>query len=512
MNDATPLPRDTRLLLDRTVMALLIGATGWMFRSLALVPGEIAAVWVSNGIFVGWLLSRPTGVWPGYVAAGLGADFAARWWSGNGVSAGAALSAFDLIEVMIVAGTVRRLVPDVGNPGHWIGLGWIATGSTLVACAVSGLLAAAVVATADDVAFRTTFLTWYSAHVVGMVIVATLTVVAHREGIGVIDMPGRRWHFAGTMLVLGLVSAAVFLQSAYPLLFLAYPPLLWAVFRYRFAGVVVGVSVLTIIGSIATASGHGPLSLVDNASDIERIVLLQLFIGTACLMTFPVALAMAERARMLSRLRASEQRYRMLADYSHDVVVRMRADGQRLYVSPAAKDILGWEPGEMIGTRWDLVHPGDRAKQRQVMREVIASGNPDTSIYRVRHKDGHYVWIEAVTRPIPSADREGVMDIIYTGRNVSRRVTAEQALQASQRELEAMARVDSLTGLANRRQFDERLALALTRSRQRRQAVALMYMDIDHFKQVNDGHGHAALAHSAFAPPICRDRKSSSCV
>lgn len=492
MNDVIRLPRDTRLLLDRTVMALLIGATGWMFRSLALVPGDIAAVWASNGIFVGWLLSRPTKVWAGYVAAGFAADFAARWWSGTGVFAGTALSAFDLIEVMIVAGTVRRLVPDIGNPGHWIGLGWIATGSTLVACAVSGVLAAAVVSTANDVAFRTTFLTWYSAHVVGMVIVATLTLVAHREGIGVIDVPGRRWHFAGTMLLLALVTGTVFLQSTYPLLFLAYPPLLWAVFRYRFAGVVVGVSLLTVISSIATAFDHGPLSLIHNASDTERIVLLQLFIGTACLMTFPVALAMAERARMMSRLRASELRYRMLADYSHDVVVRMRADGQRLYVSPSAKDILGWEPDEMIGTRWDLVHPDDRAKQRQVMREVIASGAADTSIYRVRHKDGHYVWIEAVTRPIPSADREGAMDIIYSGRNVSRRIAAEQALQASQRELEAMARVDSLTGLANRRQFDERLALALTRLRRRRQAIALMYMDIDHFKRINDGHGHAA--------------------
>jgi diguanylate cyclase (GGDEF)-like protein/PAS domain S-box-containing protein len=498
LNDPTPLPRDTRLLLDRMLMALLIGATGWMFRSLTLVPGEIAAVWVSNGIFVGWLLSRPSNVWAGHVAAGVAADFVARWLSGSGVFAGAALGAFDLIEVMIVAGTVRRLVPDVGNPRQWLVLGGIATTTTLVACAVSGVLAAAVVAATTSAAFLPTFVTWYSAHVVGMVIVATFTLVAHREGIGVIDVPGRRWHFAGTMLLLALVSAAVFLQSAYPLLFLAYPPLLflayppllWAVFQYRFAGVVVGVSVLTVIGSVATALGHGPLSLVENASDTERIVLLQLFIGTACLMTFPVALAMAERARMMSRLRASELRYRMLADYSHDVVVRMRADGQRLYVSPSAKDILGWEPGEMIGTRWDLVHPDDRAKQRQVMREVIASGNPDTSIYRVRHKDGHYVWIEAVTRPIPSADREGVMDIIYSGRNVSRRIAAEQALQASQRELEAMARVDSLTGLANRRQFDERLAL--TRSQRRRQAIALMYMDIDHFKQVNDRHGHAA--------------------
>ncbi|MGH8025817.1 MAG: diguanylate cyclase domain-containing protein, partial [Pseudoxanthomonas sp.] len=54
------------------------------------------------------------------------------------------------------------------------------------------------------------------------------------------------------------------------------------------------------------------------------------------------------------------------------------------------------------------------------------------------------------------------------------------------------AHLDSLTGLANRRQFDERLVHALGRPRRQGLAVALMYMDIDHFKQVNDGYGHAA--------------------
>lgn len=492
MIEPSLLPRGTRLLLDRLWMALLIGATAWLSRSLVPIHGEIAAVWVSNGIFAGWLLSRPTGVWAGYLMAGFAAEFVARQVSGDDMFAGAALSVVNLLEVMIVAGAVRRTVPDVGNPRRWLVLGGTATGSTLVACAMSGLLAAAVVAFTTATAYLAAFLTWYTAHVVGMVVIGTFTLVAHREGVGLLDVPGRRWDFAGSMLLLAAVSAAVFLQSTYPLLFLAYPPLLWAVFRHRFAGLVVGVSLLAIIGGIATAFGHGPLALVDNASEAERIILLQLFIGTACLMTFPVALAMAERSRLTARLRESELRYKLLADYSHDVVVRMRKDGHRLYVSPSAKDILGWDPVEMLGARWDLVHPDDRARQRQAMDDVTASGEPDTSTYRVRHKDGHYVWIEAVTRPIPSADRDGVMDIIYTGRDVSRRIAAEQALQASRRELESMARVDSLTGLANRRQFDERLALALTRSRRQGLPIALMYMDIDHFKQVNDRYGHAA--------------------
>jgi diguanylate cyclase (GGDEF)-like protein/PAS domain S-box-containing protein len=180
----------------------------------------------------------------------------------------------------------------------------------------------------------------------------------------------------------------------------------------------------------------------------------------------------------------------MLADYSHDVVVRMRADGQRLYVSPSAKDILGWEPDELLTSRWELVHPDDRAMQREAMARLFASGEPNTAIYRLRHKDGHYIWIEAVSRLLPSEEEEGTMDIMYSGRDVSLRIAAEQALLASQRELETLARVDSLTGLPNRRQFDERLALAVARSQRPGLPIALLYLDIDHFKQINDTHGH----------------------
>lgn len=472
-------------------MAALTGLTAWISLVIARIPGGVAAVWISNGIWAGWLLSRRTASWPRYLAVGLATLLLARYLAGDGLPTTLALTACNLIEVLIIAGAIRRSVPDVGNPRHWLGLGGIATASTLVACAVSGVLGSVWLQAASDARFVTNFLTWYAAHVVGMVAVGTLTLVAHRKGIGLIDIPGQRWDFLGCMLLIAVVGGAVFYQSTYPLLFLVYPPLLFGVFRHRFAGLVVGISLLGIIGIIATALGHGPLALMVGSSDVERTILLQLFVGTACLMGFPVALGMAERTRLMTRVRESEQRYRMLADYSHDVVVRMRADGHRLYVSPSARDILGWDPEELLQPSEHLVHPDDLAVQRQAIAAVLASGQPVTAIYRLRHKDGHYVWMEAAARPIPSIGGDAT-DIIFAGRDISKRVAAEQALQASRDELEALARVDSLTGLANRRQFEERLAHALGRSRRYGQAVALMYMDVDHFKQVNDSYGHAA--------------------
>jgi len=488
VRDAPAMPK--RAWTDYALMALLIGTSAWASLTLSRGPGELAAVWIGNGILVGWLLSRATAHWPGYIVLAFAVEFAARLATAETVAQAAPISATNVVEVLIVAGVVRRFVPNVGDPKRWISLGGIATTSTLVACATSGLIAASIIAALHQTSFVIDFVTWFAAHVVGMVIFATSTLVVHREGKGLIAAPGRRWSFVLTMLLLAVISLAIFL-SRYPILFMAYPVLLLGAFRHRFAGVAVGVILLTLIGSTATALGYGPLWLVDGFGTAGRVALLQLYIAGGCLMTIPVALAMAERKRLVAGLRESEHRYRLLADYSHDVIVRMRVDGKRIYVSPSAQDILGWTPAEMLGMRISLIHPDDLQRQTQIIADAIASHEPVTSTYRVRHKEGHYVWIEAVTRTIPSTAGEG-FDLIYAGRDVTRRVIAEQALEANRLELRRLALVDTLTGLANRRQFDERMALALARLQRHGTPTSLMYLDIDHFKRINDSYGHAA--------------------
>ncbi|MCF7220659.1 sensor domain-containing diguanylate cyclase [Marilutibacter chinensis] len=488
--DHSPTLTRKRLWLDRLLLAFLVGASAWLLLALVRAPGELSAIWIGNGILTGWLLSRPTRLWPGYVATGLAADVVAHLLSGDPVAYAAAIGASNVVEVLIVAGFVRRLVPDVGDARQWIRLGGIATSSTLAACAVSGVLAAATAVVVYEGSFLRDLFSWYAAHVVGMVIFATTTLVVHREGLQSLALSGRkRGSFIGIMLLLSAVAFTVFFFR-YPLLFLAYPPLLLGAFRHGFAGVAVGVILLAVIGSVLTAMGYGPLWALEGIGAPERIALLQLYIAGGCLMIIPVALAMGERKRLTARLRDSEHRYRLLADFSHDLVVRMRPDGERLYVSPSARDMLGWEPAEMLGSRWSLMHPEDRDHQSEAMADVVASGRARMDMYRVRHKDGHYIWVEAVTQPIPSIDRKGEFDIISAARDVTSRVVAEQALEESRRELERLVRVDALTGLANRRQFDERISLALKRLRRHGHPLALIYLDVDHFKGINDTYGH----------------------
>jgi diguanylate cyclase (GGDEF)-like protein/PAS domain S-box-containing protein len=480
----------TRLWRDVLAVAALIGLVDWLLLHFSRGSGELAAAWFGNGFLTGWLLSRPTSLWRWYLPAGLLAGVLARLFSASPPLLAVALGLADIVEVLIVAVAVRWTVPNIRDPRRWAELGGVATASTLVACAVSGLLASGANVLLGEGRFLAGFVSWYAAHVVGMVIFATATLVAHREGRTLFTAPGRRWSFAATMLLVVAVSALVF-SLPYPVLFLAYPPLLLAAFRHGFAGVATSILLFGLIGSVATAMDRGPIMLMDAFGRKGHVAVLQLYIAGACLMTIPVALVMNERRRLNARLRDSELRFRMLADYSHDVIVRMTAQGVRLYVSPSARDLLGWSPEEMLGMRWSLVHPDDRARQQRSMETVLASGQAHTEVYRVRHKDGHYVWIEAVTRPIPSIDGDG-MDIIYSGRDVTSRVAAEAALEASRLELERQVRVDALTGLANRRRFEEDLDLALLRLRRHGTPLALMYMDVDHFKRINDTLGHAA--------------------
>jgi diguanylate cyclase (GGDEF)-like protein/PAS domain S-box-containing protein len=472
------------------LLALLVATGAWLSVTWTGRPGELSALWIPGGLLCAWLLMRPRDTWLAYGAVGVAADVVGQLIAATPLGLALALSCCHLIEVIVVAHFIRRSVPDIRDPRHWVNLGGVATASTMLACAVSGAMAAQIARVMLGSDPLLTFASWYGAHVLGMVIVGTTALVIQVEGVRSLAPPGRRVGFVLSMMLVAVIAALAFV-SDYPLLFLTYPPLLLGAFRHRFGGVAVGASLLALIGVTLTTAGYGPLAQVAVPEAAWRMLLLQLYLAGGCLITLPVVLAMAERDRLTARVRDSEQRYRLLADYSGDLVVRLNPSGERTYVSPSAREMLGWAPDEMLGTRWDLIHPDDREAQRQAMREVVASGLSQTHRYRVRHRDGRHVWTEVVMRSAPRSGPDGETDLILSGRDISKRVAAEQALEASRQELQRLTLIDALTGIGNRRQLEHRLALAMAGLGRDGLAVALFFLDIDHFKGVNDTHGHA---------------------
>ncbi|MBV8702489.1 MAG: diguanylate cyclase, partial [Acetobacteraceae bacterium] len=181
------------------------------------------------------------------------------------------------------------------------------------------------------------------------------------------------------------------------------------------------------------------------------------------------------------RLSESEARYRLLAENAADMIVQHTADRRRAYVSPASRALLGREPEEMLAEDFaEILHPDDLEGITTAYDHLMRHGGKITCCYRLRHKDGHYVWVEAhwVATPLDGARTE----LVAVVRDISERKAAEARIAH-------MAHHDALTGLPNRVLLRERLHEALARAR-RGEVFAVLCLDLDHFKAVNDTLGH----------------------
>lgn len=219
-----------------------------------------------------------------------------------------------------------------------------------------------------------------------------------------------------------------------------------------------------------------------------------------------------ERVQAEQRIKDSEARYRLLADNGTDMVFQLDRDFVRQYVSPACRELLGYEPEELIGINpVSMAHPEDAARL-QLVFQTLMSGHADrhSIINRIRHRNGKWIWVEAQFRTMRDLDTGVACGIIGALRDISVRKKVEDELAEANRRLQTLAGQDSLTGLANRRAFDEALAREYRRAKREKKALGLIMIDVDRFKAFNDSYGHPAgdeclrQVGRAIADAICR--------
>jgi PAS domain S-box-containing protein len=130
--------------------------------------------------------------------------------------------------------------------------------------------------------------------------------------------------------------------------------------------------------------------------------------------------------RAMAEVRERERLYRLLADNTNDMIVRIGLDGTRYYVSPASRSLLGYDPEEMVeSTPVAAIHAEDRARVVAVCQTLLSGAENPICSYRQQHRDGHYVWLEASYRLIRD-DRGEPLEFVASVRDIATRQLAER--------------------------------------------------------------------------------------
>ena len=199
-----------------------------------------------------------------------------------------------------------------------------------------------------------------------------------------------------------------------------------------------------------------------------------------CAVIWMLAYAQRQKETVETDLRRSEERLRALVENVSDVIMVLGPDGMVSYTSPALLRLLGYETLEHIGT--DILPTHEIERANEFLGELMAApGNVAWIELPLRHQDGTFRWFEVgMTNRM---DDPAVGGLVCNMRDVSDR-------KAAQEQLEFQAYHDALTGLPNRWRFLEQLEQALFEAATNGRHVAVLFLDVDRFKLVNDSLGH----------------------
>jgi diguanylate cyclase (GGDEF)-like protein/PAS domain S-box-containing protein len=191
------------------------------------------------------------------------------------------------------------------------------------------------------------------------------------------------------------------------------------------------------------------------------------------------------------RAHENQSIYRLLLDHSPEMVVLSPFDESRRYVSPAVKKMTGFTAEEYLSFKGvDMFHPEDREMARGVLEGLKNGALTQNFRYRALHKDGSFRWLEASVTGFLDPESRYTAGYVATVRDIAEQKKIEDLLASEYRQLSEVAALDELTGIANRRTFNQIMEKEARRHKRSTQNLSLLLIDVDYFKQFNDLYGH----------------------
>ncbi len=475
------------------VFWFLLTATGYfLLASVSLYATKgadnIAAVWPPSGYFLALLLLMPVRMRIVAFAAMAAASMSANMSEGIQVAAAAAYTVANAAEAVIALWLVRR-----HEAGEMSFMAPRAVGRFCIA-ALTASAGSAVIATLLTGNGFDFLLSWMTTVALGMLIVTPpIVMLARMVGSNALNNVPTAMKVEGIALltVAAFVTGASFAQSDFPVTFLPCVAVIVAAYRLGPFGAAAGMLIVAIIASLLTGQGYGPISAMDQSQKVE-VLFLQFYLVTMLFIALPLAALLVVQRRLAKRL-AQSNRWLLQAEAAA-LVGHWRVDlvAWTIKWSDQTYRIHGLEPGTPVDVDYSVAQylPDDRVAVQKILADAVRSGQPFVYQGRVMRADGEIRHVKS-HGSIETGRRGKPVGIFGTVQDVTETVENARILESARSAAERIANTDMLTGLPNRRHTLAFLDQALRRAEQEGAPLAVAIFDIDHFKQINDAHGHA---------------------
>lgn len=470
--------------------AIVVGTVYYAVSAAANIltrfDGGTAFLWVATALLIAVLAVRPRQEWGKILfACGIGSIVQTMQF-GLGLKAAFPFALINLADAVLTVLLLKRCNLQGGYFETQRGImcfTLIAGGAVPLALA---LPAASLVTMLTGMDLTSNAVHWFLAHALGTITFTPFLLLIIR-GEFLAKFKEIDWHRKAEAVLTAAIFAAVctmtFWQTGAALLFLPFLPMVYATLRLGRFGAAGAIAILALIGGVLTLLGQGPMPLIHTSAGV-RFQFFQFYLACAALLLLPVAALLKQRKLITAALVQSEARFRLLAERNSDAILNIAVDGTILYASPAVARLAGFDPQQMIGHQaLDFVMADYRDMVKETHLQALA--NPDKTFcidYQVKTEKEDAPWCETNTQAVVD-DRGIVLGVVSAIRDVSARKATELRLMEE-------ATTDPLTGLLNRRAFLAELEQRMQQVSRAEGSCAFLLLDLDHFKSVNDRHGH----------------------
>ncbi len=485
-----PLTIGDRFQVTRSAAAVELGKlvlVGWAYHAaavlslrVALVEGQVTPVWPPTGIAVAAMVLFGRKMWPAVALSAflVNAPIGPSLLTAGAISVGNTVAPLICVTLLQKAG-FRRELDRLRDAVTLVVVGVL----SMTISATCGTAMLLLWGTISLDRFWPTWSVWWTGDAMGVLIVTpfllSLLSAGPRQGSG----PRRRAE--ASLLFAGLVVVSYFaITSPLQATYLVFPFLAWAAWRFGQRGAAPAALMASATAVWAAAKGIGPF---EHGALLERMLALQVFNATVALSSIVLAALVSEHKRAEEELRRSQDSVSGLLASAPGAILVVGEDSRIQLANPRAERIFGYEHDELIGVSVDTLVPeslrATHAHHRaNYLRDPTSRPMGLGMDLAGRRKDGTEFPVEIGLSSFGTPQGRLVTCIIS---DISERKRIEE-------DLARRALHDPLTDLSNRTLFMDMLSQALARSDRRGALVAVLFLDLDHFKIINDSLGHEA--------------------